>query len=317
MIYVLSGGAVGATLIVSCPSNVTVTVSKGNKTYTKNSGNLGSATFKGLDTGTWTVKIQSSSQTATKNITITTDYEITMAFFAAYINITYPANSTCTVKTSGGVTVASNSNTGTSTKTWRATVGATGTYTITATSTSDSSKTKSTTVSITADGQSKSVTLRYELVLFDYGDKTSVTGGWNTSALRFKQVTGQSGGKAPTVTTNSDGSITLGGLSAGNSGSYITVNKINLAGYSTVKFIGSVTSDDSAMTARSGFAASKNLTEFLQANAAASMNFPASTSKTYSGTESFLDISSLTDSYYLLFGVYNTTKITIKKLWLV
>lgn len=181
MIYVLSGGAVGATLIVSCPSNVTVTVSKGNKTYTKNSGDLGSATFKGLTTGTWSVTIQSSSQTATKNITITTDYEITMAFFAAYINITYPANSTCTVKTSGGVTVASNSNTGTSTKTWRATVGATGTYTITATSTSDSSKTKSTTVSITADGQSKSVTLTYELVLFDRGDVTDITGGWDSS----------------------------------------------------------------------------------------------------------------------------------------
>lgn len=159
-------------------------------------------------------------------------------------------------------------------------------------------------------------TLAYELVLFDYGDKTSVTGGWNTSALRFKQVSGQAGGVKPTVTTNSDGSITLGGLSGGTSGSHITVNKINLAGYSTVKFIGSVTSDDSAMPARSGFAASKNLTEFLQANAAASMNFPASASKTYSGTESLLDISSLTDSYYLLFGVYNTTKITIKKLWL-
>lgn len=159
-------------------------------------------------------------------------------------------------------------------------------------------------------------TLAYELVLFDYGDKTSVTGGWNTSALRFKQVSGQAGGVKPTVTKNSDGSITVGGLSAGTSGSYITANKINLSGYTTVKFVGSVTSDDSAMPAHSGFAASKSLTEFLQANAAASMNFPASTSKTYSGAESFLDVSSLTDSYYLLFGVYNTTKITIKKLWL-
>lgn len=159
-------------------------------------------------------------------------------------------------------------------------------------------------------------TLAYELVLFDYGDKTSITGGWNTSALRFKQVTGQASGAKPTVTKNSDGSITLGGLSAGASGSYITVNKIDLSGYSTVRFSGTVTCDDSAMPARSGFAVSSNLTEFLQANAAASMNFPASTSKTYSGAESFLDISSLTDSYYLLFGVYNTTKITIKKLWL-
>lgn len=184
MIFNMTGGGSGsgATLVVSCPANVTVTVSKDDKSYTKNSGNLGSATFKGLSTGTWSVTIQSSSQTATKNITITADYAITMAFFAAYINITYPANSTCTVKTSGGVTVASNSNTGTSTKTWRATVGATGTYTVTATATDGSGKTKSTTVSITADGQSESATLSYELVLFDKDkgiDRTDITGGWS------------------------------------------------------------------------------------------------------------------------------------------
>ena len=184
MIFNMTGGGSGsgATLVVSCPANVTVTVSKGNKTYTKNSGNLGSATFKGLDTGTWTVKIQSSSQTATKNITITADYAITMAFFAAYINITYPANSNCVVQNSGGVTVASDSNTDSSAKTWTATVGATGTYTITATSTSDSSKTKSTTVSITADGQSKSVTLKYSLDIIVNGKfNTEVTGSWRVT----------------------------------------------------------------------------------------------------------------------------------------
>ena len=193
-----------------------------------------------------------------------------------------------------------------------------GTYTVEC-HTSDNSKSKSTSVTVAESdkGKSKSVKLSYELVLFDYGDKTSITGGWTKSTLRFKEVSGQGGGVAPTVTTNSDGSITLGGLSSGNSGSYITVNKINLSGYSTVRFIGTVTCDDSAMTARSGFAASSNLTEFLQAHAAASMTFPSTTSKTYSGTESFLDISSVTGSKNLLFGVYNTTKITIKKLWLV
>ena len=225
----------------------------------------------------------------------------------AVIAVTYPAGSICTC---GGK--AAKDTSGYALFPVKA-----GTYTVEC-HTSDGSQRKSTSVTVAESdkGKCKSVSLSYQLVLFDYGDKKTVTGGWNTSALRFKQVSGQAGGAKPTVTTNSDGSITLGGLSGGTSGSYIPVNKINLAGYSTVKFIGSVTSDDSAMPARSGFAASKNLTEFLQANAAASMNFPASTSKTYSGSESFLDISSLTDSYYLLFGVYNTTKITIKKLWL-
>ena len=183
MIFNMTGGGSGsgATLVVSCPANVTVTVSKDDKSYTKNSGNLGSATFKGLATGEWTVTIEGNEQTATKNITITADYAITMAFFAAYINITYPANSTCTVKTSGGTTVASDSNTGSSTKTWTVTVSATGTYTVTATLIGDSSKTKSQTVSITADGQSESVTLTYELVLFDKDagiNRTDLTGGF-------------------------------------------------------------------------------------------------------------------------------------------
>lgn len=194
MIFNMTGGGSGsgATLVVSCPANVTVTVSKDDKSYTKNSGSLGSATFKGLATGEWTVTIEGNEQTATKNITITADYAITMAFFAAYINITYPANSTCTVKTSGGTTVASDSNTDSSAKTWTATVNSTGTYTITATATDGSGKSKSTTVSITADGQSESVTLRYGIDLINGND---ITGGWSV---------GYSQNSTPTITTGTD-----------------------------------------------------------------------------------------------------------------
>ena len=172
------GGGSGATLVVSSPVNVSVTVSKDDKSYTKNSGSLGSATFKGLATGTWTVVISNNGQTATKTIEITADYAITIAFFSATINITYPANSNCVVANSGGQTVASDTNTGTSAKTWTATVNAKGTYTVTATATDGSGKTKSTTVSITAEGQVETVALAYELILFDGGDNTGVTGGW-------------------------------------------------------------------------------------------------------------------------------------------
>ena len=157
------GGGSGATLVVSSPANVSVTVSKDDKSYTKNSGSLGSTTFKGLATGTWTVTISGNGQTATKTIVITADYAITIAFFSASINITYPATSTCVVTNSGGQTVASDTNTGSSTKTWTATVNATGTYTVTATD--GSGKSKSQSVSITFDGQVESVTLSYELVL--------------------------------------------------------------------------------------------------------------------------------------------------------
>ena len=178
MIYVLSGGGSGATLVVTGVAGDTCTITNGTKTHTKTFGTDKKATFKGLATGTWTVKMTNGSKTSTRTITITADYALTIAYFSATIKVTYPAKSKCVIKNSSGIQVTSDTNTGTSAKTWTATVGATGTYTITATATDGSGKTKSTTVSITADGQVKTVTLVYELLLFDGGDNTSVTGGW-------------------------------------------------------------------------------------------------------------------------------------------
>ena len=181
MIYVLSGGQTGATLTVTSSGAGTITVSNTSlgKSYSKSVTAGGSAVFKGLATGTWTVKLSNGTQTSTKTIKITSDYSTSIAYFSATISITYPATSTCVVTNSGGQTVASDTNTGTSTKTWTATVNATGTYTVTATLISDSSKTKSTTVSITADGQSESVTLIYSLLLYSQtGDWESYVGGY-------------------------------------------------------------------------------------------------------------------------------------------
>ena len=186
MIFNMVGGGAGgagggATLVVSSPANVSVTVSKDDKSYTKNSGSLGSTTFKGLATGTWAVTISGNGQTATRTIEITADYAITIAFFSATINITYPANSNCVVTNSGGQTVASDTNTTSSEKTFTAIVNATGTYTVTATAADGSGNSKSQSVSITADGQSESVTLSYITYYYKAGDQcTDVTGGWET-----------------------------------------------------------------------------------------------------------------------------------------
>lgn len=225
----------------------------------------------------------------------------------AIIAVTYPSGSICTC---GGK--AAKDTSGYALFNVKA-----GTYTVEC-HTSDNSKSKSTSVTVAESdkGKSKSVALAYELVLFDYGDKTSFTGGWNASKVRFKQVSGQAGGAAPTVTTNSNGSINVVSYGDGCSGSYITVNAIDLTGYSIVRFIGSVTESAGDFHACSGFAASQNLEEFLQPNSAASMNFPNEASSSYNGTENFLDISGLSGSYYFIFGVYNATKVTIEKLWL-
>ena len=176
------GGGSGGTLVVTSSGAGTVTVSNSalDKSYSKSVTAGGSVTFKGLKTGEWTVTLSNGAQTVTRSVTINADYSVSVAYFAATINITYPAKSKCVVKNSGGQTVASDTNAGSSTKTWTATVGATGTYTVTATATDGSGKTKSTTVSITADGQSSSVTLSYELYLYKNGDKcTDVGGDWS------------------------------------------------------------------------------------------------------------------------------------------
>ena len=163
------GSGSGGTLTVTGIAGHTVTATKDGKTYTRTINSNGVAVFKGLATGTWTLTMTGDGQTATRTVTVTADYAVTITYFSATINITYPANSNCVVANSGGQTVASDTNTGTSAKTWTATVNAKGTYTVTATATDGSGKTKSKTVSITAEGQVKTAELVYEFVLYDNG----------------------------------------------------------------------------------------------------------------------------------------------------
>ena len=184
------GGGSGGTLTITGIAGHTVTATKDGKTYTRTFNSGGVAVFKGLSTGTWTVKMSGNGQTATRTVTITADYSLTIAYFSATIKVTYPAKSKCVIKNSSGTQVASDTNTGTSAKTWNATVGATGTYTITATATDGSGKTKSTTVSITADGQVKTVTLVYETVLWEAGadQNTSITGGLAANNTTYVKI---------------------------------------------------------------------------------------------------------------------------------
>lgn len=163
-----SGGA-GGTLTVTAPANVTVTVSKDGKTKTKNSGTSGVVVFKGLASGTWTVTITGDGKTAQKNVVVTTDYSTVIAFFAATINITYPAGSTCTC--SDGTTTLSAPDTS---GTWACIVPNAGTWTVTSTS---GKETDSKTVTITTDGQSISVELSYALFLFKPNAPSDIIAG--------------------------------------------------------------------------------------------------------------------------------------------
>lgn len=169
------GGGTGGTLTVTAPANVTVTVSKDGKTKTKNSGTSGVVVFKGLASGTWTVTITGDGKTAQKNVVVTTDYSTVIAFFAATINITYPAGSTCTC--SDGTTTLSAPDTS---GTWACIVPNAGTWTATSTS---GTETDSKAVTITTDGQSTSVELSYALFLFKPNAPSDIIAGeWEMPA---------------------------------------------------------------------------------------------------------------------------------------
>ena len=299
MIYVLSGGQTGAILTVTSSGAGTITVSNTSlgKSYSKSVTAGGSAVFKGLATGTWTVQLSNGTQTSTKTITITSDYSTSIAYFSATISITYPATSTCVVTNSDGQTVASDTNTGSSTKTWTATVGATGTYTVAATATDGSGKTKSTTVSITADGQSSSVTLSYELVLFDNGTYAAETGGWKGISGNYLVAS-------------------VSGVATGQTGlaAFYTNNKVDLTGYSTLHFTIEAKSGDENYDYPIG----------ASANTGTGRNDFAASTKIYNsavGTTVTVDISSLSTSYYIRGVVYSNGNgsygsLKVSKVWL-
>lgn len=163
------GGGSGGTLTVTAPANVTVTISKDGKTKTKNSGTSGVVVFKGLASGTWTLTITDGSQTSSKPVVVTADYSTVIAFFAATINITYPAGSTCTC--SDGTTTLSAPDTS---GTWACIVPNAGTWTATSTS---ETETDSKAVTITTDGQSTSVELSYALFLFKPNAPSDIIAG--------------------------------------------------------------------------------------------------------------------------------------------
>lgn len=198
-----SGGGTGGTLTVTAPANVTVTVSKDGKTKTKNSGTTGVVVFKGLSSGTWTLKITGGSQTSSKPVVITADYSTVIAFFAATINITYPAGSACTC-TDGTTALTAPDTSGT----WACIVPNAGTWTVMAT---DGSRTKTVTISITSNGQSESATIAYQLVLFDNGTSADEIGGWTGSGDADKVVEGyvQIGGNGGTHRTQTNQAIDI------------------------------------------------------------------------------------------------------------
>ncbi len=202
------GGGSGGTLVVTGVAGDTITATKDGKTYTRTFNSAGKAVFRGLATGIWALTMTNGSQTVTRNVTITADYSLTMAYFTATITVTYPAGSTCTC-TDGETTLAAQGTSGS----YTFTVPSTGTWTVSCT---DGDKTKSASVSITTEGQAENVTLTYELYLLQNGvQKTEFTTNVYAGTVTFKSSAVKMEGNTTNLCTSS---------------------KIDVSAYSSLKF---------------------------------------------------------------------------------
>lgn len=211
------GGGTGGTLVVTGVAGDTITATKGGKTYSRTFNSTGKAVFRGLATGIWALTMTNGTQTVTRNVTITADYSLTIAYFSATIAVTWPAGSTCTCENGNTVLTAQDTS-----GSYTFTVPSTGTWTVSCT---DGTQTASKTVSITADGQSTTAKLAYDLRLFDNGDEcTDTTGGWTNTGYTYDALLA-----APPEISN--GRIQLYGKSGGNTG-IGTAQSIDLTGYS-------------------------------------------------------------------------------------
>ena len=303
-----TGGGAGGTLTVTAPANVTVTVSKDGKTKTKNSGTSGVVVFKGLASGTWTLAIMDGSQTSSKPVVVTADYSTVIAFFAATINITYPAGSTCTC--SDGTTTLSAPDTS---GTWACIVPNAGTWTAAAT---DGVENTSETVSITTDGQIVAIELSYLLWLYKSGNTyNAVTGGWSVS--KHPSTGGSFDG---VLTLNADSMLLSTEVSGGSVGyaNAFTNNSIDLTGVNTLKFkitgIGNTAySDKEGNTHKFRFS-------LVVANERPTKQNPtfAADMKILATGEYSVDVSAVTAGYvgiWITTGGYNKTTLTISEIW--
>lgn len=290
-----TGGGTGGTLTVTAPANVTVTVSKDGKTKTKNSGTSGVVVFKGLASGTWTVTITGDGKTAQKNVVVTTDYSTVIAFFAATINITYPAGSTCTCS-DGATTLSAPDTSGT----WACIVPNAGTWTAAAT---DGVENTSESVSITTDGQTVAVELSYYTYLFKPNtDTTNVTGGWQ---LNSNGSLDSAGDQLVATFANA--------YNHGKAFNVATINKIDFTEFTTLVATCKAADKNNAAPSSATFAVASTQAGFNAAGTASTK--VASTTFSNSTTTVQIDVAGISGSYYVTFVVelsnYNTGTLTV------
>lgn len=266
----------GATLEISGVAGNAVVISKDGISKTKVFDTNGIARFVGLSDGEWVITMYDNEQSATRKQQIITGYYTTISFFAATINVTYPAGSTCTA-TDGVTTLTASDTSGT----WVCVVPNAGTWTVT---TTDGENEKSIDVTITTDGQLEKVEIAYwNGELYDAGNQySSITGGWTSD-----ETSG-----APAITYGTD-SMTITATAAGANKKVRTGKKIDMSGWSALTFEG--THENAGVY---------NLMGLLD-------DGKNSVDSVILRDGHSLDISSLTGEYYVYFQVRDASRTTV------
>lgn len=165
MLFNIVGGSGGAKpeVLVTAPTGSTVTASNATKSIT-GTEDSGTWLFKLPELGEWTITATDGEQIASQTVFFDDKETVSLAYFAATINVTYPVGSTCTC--SDGQTTLNAPDTSGS---YTFTVMSTGAWTITVT---DGAQTASKAVEITEDGQSETISLSYVKI---YGISRDIT----------------------------------------------------------------------------------------------------------------------------------------------
>lgn len=221
----------------------------------------------------------------------------------AIISVTYPEGSVCTCS-NGSITLTAKDTSGKA----LFVIPEAGTWTVTAVNGSQSA---SKAVSITADGQVATVTLAYNLVLFNGTDNTTATGGWT-----FGRWT--SGGSEFSNARISNKQIVY---SQSGYGGIFTKKQIDVTNYKTLHCDCTI---EGYLEYAKSFGVSKHTNkEIVDSNGSMDSMFVAKktlAAGTYTGSNALsVDISKITGNCSLGFGVFCSLTLTIKinKVWLV
>ena len=222
--------------------------------------------------------------------------------FSATISITYPAGSTCTVSNYKKTWTAPNTS-----GSWTFKANGVGIYTVKAVS---GNKSREKEVLITAEGQSKTITIVYETVLFDATDNTSITGGWQQKNYASGYGTGSiSNGLIQVV-----GSTAYGGAAAAYMVMYLTKNKIDLTEATSLKAqTGTINGNNLAFVIKSA----NTLSGWYDAPLTDG-TCPAYTKLTANGSSNStvsIDVSDITGQYYIGTIVCGDSAFRASRIW--